>query len=97
MTYRGIPGMEVHLYRWGEIRRELRGAGYWIDEVIPLEDVSYQQIRRPGLLPSIRARGLDRVCEEAMTRPTRDRLKRRKAVLVPESENRGLGNPPESS
>ena len=27
MTYRGIPRMEVHLYRWGELRRELRGAG----------------------------------------------------------------------
>ncbi len=24
MTYRGIPGMRVHLYRWGELKRELR-------------------------------------------------------------------------
>ena len=22
MTYRGIPGMRVHLYRWGELKRE---------------------------------------------------------------------------
>jgi SAM-dependent methyltransferase len=57
MTYRGIPGMEVHLYRWGEIRRELRGAGFRIDEVIPLEDVSYEVISRPWLLPGIRAGG----------------------------------------
>ena len=33
MTYRGIPGMEVHLYRWGELRRDLRAAGFRIDEV----------------------------------------------------------------
>ena len=57
MTYRGIPRMEVHLYRWGELKRELRGAGLRIDEVIPLEDVSYRQIDRPWLLPSIRAGG----------------------------------------
>ncbi len=57
MTYRGIPRMEVHLYRWGELKRELRAAGLRIDEVIPLEDVSYRQIDRPWLLPSIRAGG----------------------------------------
>ncbi|WP_165227443.1 class I SAM-dependent methyltransferase [Aquisphaera insulae] len=57
MTYRGIPGMEVHLYRWGELRRELRLAGFRIDEVIPLEDVSYREIERPWLMPSIRAGG----------------------------------------
>src|SRR5262249_1166420 len=33
MTYRGIPGMRVHLYRWGELRRELRRAGFRIEEV----------------------------------------------------------------
>lgn len=57
MTYRGIHGMEVHLYRWGELKRELRGAGLRIDEVVPLEDVSYQPILRPWLLPSLRAGG----------------------------------------
>ena len=57
MTYRGIPRMEVHLYRWGELHRELRGAGFRIDEVIPLDDVSYRRIARPWLLPSIRAGG----------------------------------------
>jgi SAM-dependent methyltransferase len=57
MTYRGIHGMVVHLYRWGELKRELRGAGMKIDEVIPLEDVSYQPIRRPWLFPSFRAGG----------------------------------------
>ncbi|QEH37140.1 Glycine/sarcosine N-methyltransferase [Aquisphaera giovannonii] len=57
MTYRGIPGMEVHLYRLGEIRRELGRAGFRVEEVIPLEDVSYRVIERPRLLPGIRAGG----------------------------------------
>jgi SAM-dependent methyltransferase len=57
MTYRGIHGMEVHLYRWGELKRELRGAGFRIDEVVPLEDVSYQTIQLPWLFPSLRAGG----------------------------------------
>ena len=57
MTYRGIHGMEVHLYRWGELKRELRGAELRIDEVIPLEDVTYQPIHRPWLFPSFRAGG----------------------------------------
>ncbi len=57
MTYRGIPGMEVHLYRWAELKREFRGAGLKITEVIPLEDVSYRPIVHPGLLHSVRAGG----------------------------------------
>jgi SAM-dependent methyltransferase len=57
MTYRGIPGMEVHLYRWGELKRELRAAGFVIDEVIPLDDVTYQPIPHPWLLHRIRAGG----------------------------------------
>jgi SAM-dependent methyltransferase len=57
MTYRGIHGMEVHLYRWGELKRELHGAGFRIDEVIPLEDVTYRAIPRPWLLHRFRAGG----------------------------------------
>jgi SAM-dependent methyltransferase len=57
MTYRGIPGMEVHLYRWGELKRELRAAGFAIDEVVPLEDVTYQPISHPWLLHRFRAGG----------------------------------------
>jgi SAM-dependent methyltransferase len=57
MTYRGIHGMEVHLYRWGELKRELRGAGLRIDEVIPLEDVSYKVVSKPWLLHRLRAGG----------------------------------------
>lgn len=57
MSYRGIPGMEVHLYRWSEIKRELKTAGFRIEEVIPLQDVTYEVISRPRLLPGIRAGG----------------------------------------
>jgi hypothetical protein len=57
MTYRGIPGMEVHLYRWAELKREFHSAGFEIDEVIPLDDVTYQPIARPWLLHRVRAGG----------------------------------------
>jgi SAM-dependent methyltransferase len=57
MLYRGIPGMEVHLYRWGELRRELRGAGLRIDEVLPIDAVTSRRIAAPWLLPRLRAGG----------------------------------------
>jgi SAM-dependent methyltransferase len=57
MTYRGIPKMEVHLYRYGELRRELRGAGLMIDEVLPLDAVRARPIAAPWLLPGLRAGG----------------------------------------
>ena len=53
MTYRGIPGMEVHLYRWGELRRDLRAAGFRIDEVLPLDAVTARPIALPWFWPSI--------------------------------------------
>jgi SAM-dependent methyltransferase len=57
MTYRGIPRMEVHLYRWGELEREMRRVGFRIEERIPLGDVSYEVIHSPRLLPTLRAGG----------------------------------------
>lgn len=57
MDYRGINGMRVHLYRWGELKRELRHAGFRIDEVIPLDLVSAERIRMPWLAHPIRAGG----------------------------------------
>ena len=57
MTYRGIHGMEVHLYRWSELKRELRQANFRIDETIPLDEVTAQPIPNPGFLPSLRAGG----------------------------------------
>jgi ubiquinone/menaquinone biosynthesis C-methylase UbiE len=57
MTYRGIPRMEVHLYRWGELKRSLVKAGFRIDESIPLDEISSSPIERPRMLPSLRAGG----------------------------------------
>jgi SAM-dependent methyltransferase len=57
MDYRGISGMRVHLYRWGELKKELREAGFRIDEVLPLHDTLSETISAQWFLPSIRAGG----------------------------------------
>jgi SAM-dependent methyltransferase len=57
MTYRGIPGMEVHLYRWGELRADLRAAGLRIDEVLAIDAVHAQPIAAPWWFHSLRAGG----------------------------------------
>jgi SAM-dependent methyltransferase len=57
MDYRGINGMYVHLYRLGELKRELRRAGFGIDQIIPLDEVSAARIPNPSLVPGLRAGG----------------------------------------
>jgi SAM-dependent methyltransferase len=57
MTYRGVHGMEVHLYRWGELKREIAAAGLKIEETIPLDEVFARPIPRPWFAHSIRAGG----------------------------------------
>lgn len=57
MDYRGVPGMEVHLYRWGEIRRELREAGLHIEEVVAISELTADPIPAPWFLGGIRAGG----------------------------------------
>lgn len=57
MTYRGIPGMEVHLFRWPELRRLLCSAGFVIDEVVPIDAVRARPIPAPWLAPGLRAGG----------------------------------------
>jgi SAM-dependent methyltransferase len=57
MTYRGIPNMEVHLYRWRELRDELRSANLRIEEVLAIDAIHARPIPAPWLLPSIRAGG----------------------------------------
>jgi SAM-dependent methyltransferase len=57
MNYRGIPGMRVHLYRWGELKRALGGAAFRIDEVLPLNEISSSTIATPWLLHGFRAGG----------------------------------------
>ena len=57
MTYRGVPGMEVHLYRWRELRADLRAAGLRIEEAIALDAVTARPIPMPRLFPGVRAGG----------------------------------------
>jgi len=57
MDYRGIPGMRVHLYRWGELKSELNHAGFQIRDVVALDEVSSAPIPVPWLLTSFRAGG----------------------------------------
>jgi SAM-dependent methyltransferase len=57
MTYRGIPDMEVHLYRWGELRSDIRAAGFRIDEVLPIDAVQSRPIAAPWLVHRLRAGG----------------------------------------
>ncbi len=57
MLYRGIPAMEVHLFRWPELRRELRAVGFVIEEALPIDAVSSRPIAIPWLFPGLRAGG----------------------------------------
>ena len=57
MTYRGISGMEVHLFRWGELAADLASAGFRVEESIPLHPVTAATISAPRLLPRVRAGG----------------------------------------
>jgi len=57
MTYRGMAGMRVHLYRFSELKGELRDAGFRIDEVLPLEQFSSARIVAPWFAHGLRAGG----------------------------------------
>jgi len=57
MTYRGMAGMRVHLYRFSELKGELRAAGFRIDEVLPLDQVSAAPIAAPWFAHGLRAGG----------------------------------------
>lgn len=56
-NYRGVVGMEVHLYRWGELIGELREAGFRVEERISVDERTAEPIHRPWFLSSIRAGG----------------------------------------
>jgi ubiquinone/menaquinone biosynthesis C-methylase UbiE len=57
MTYRGIAGMEVHLFTWRELSREIQKAGFRIDEVLPIDAVRARPVVAPWLGHGIRAGG----------------------------------------
>lgn len=56
-TYRGVVGMEVHLYRWSELRKELNQAGFRVKERIAVDERTAEPIRWPWLFNSVRAGG----------------------------------------
>ncbi len=57
MTYRGIPGMEVHQFTWRELRADVRSAGFRVDEALAIDAVDARAIAAPWLAPGIRAGG----------------------------------------
>lgn len=57
MTYRGIPNLVVHQYRWGELRADLVCAGWRIEETVPLDAATARAVRAPRWLPWFRAGG----------------------------------------
>lgn len=57
MTYRGIPNLVVHQYRWAELDQDLREAGWGVEERLPLDARTGRAIRLPWFLPSLRAGG----------------------------------------
>ena len=61
MIYRGIPGMEVHLYRSAQ-RLTLLAPGFVIDEVLAIDAVARRgRSPPPGSWPGPPARGVDRL------------------------------------
>ncbi len=57
MTYRGIPGMEVHLFTLAELAADVRSAGFRIAEVLPIDAVTARPIPAPWLAQGWRAGG----------------------------------------
>lgn len=61
--YRGIPRMCLHVFTRGELRRELRRAGFRLRETIPLDTERRHALPRPWLCGRLRANGWIVVCE----------------------------------
>ena len=61
--YRGVPNMFLHVFRWPELRADLRSAGFRITERIPLDVQRRHRLRHPWLLPRLRTNGWIVVCE----------------------------------
>ncbi len=57
MTYRGIPGMQVHLFRWRELRGLFQEAGLEIEERLCIDEVHARPISAPWFFPGIRSGG----------------------------------------
>jgi SAM-dependent methyltransferase len=61
--YRGVPNFFLHVFRERELRRDLRHAGLAVRRWTPLDVKRRHALRRPWLLPTLRANGWIVVCE----------------------------------
>lgn len=57
MTYRGMPDMTVHMFRWRELLADLQSARFAVDEILPIDQVTARPIGARWLLPQFRAGG----------------------------------------
>lgn len=60
--FHGIPQMFVHAFRLGELKADLRHAGFRIDELVPLSVNRQRPLPFPWLLGRLRANGWIVVC-----------------------------------
>jgi len=61
--YRGVPNMFLHVFTLGELKQDLRHAGFQIRELILLDTSRQRPLSRPYLFGRIRANGWIVVCE----------------------------------
>lgn len=55
--YRGLPNMFLHVFRLGELKRDLRRAGFRIARVIPLDPTRHRSLSFSWVFSSLRANG----------------------------------------
>ena len=62
--YRGIPNMFLHVFRKGELLRDLRHAGFRVARVVPLDTARRHPLPRPWWFGQLRANGWIVLCEK---------------------------------
>jgi SAM-dependent methyltransferase len=62
-TYRGVPNMFLHVFRLGEIKRDLRRAGFAVSKIIPLDRKRNRMLRASWIAGSLRANGWVVICD----------------------------------
>lgn len=63
--YRRIPNMFLHVFRPGELKADLKFAGFKVREWIPLDPQRVQALSRRWLVPNLRANGWIVACERS--------------------------------
>ncbi len=56
-SYRGVPNMFLHVFRYREIKKSLARAGMAIEKMVPLHAQRQKPLTRPWLLRDLRANG----------------------------------------